>query len=42
MKTQGGSLKDTVYLLGGLLILITITWLLDDNRIIAAQGTAQH
>ena len=33
MKAQGGSLKVTVYLLDGLLILpiITTTWLLGDN-----------
>ena len=30
MKTQGGSLKDAVYLLGGLftLIILTTSWLL--------------
>ena len=40
MKAQGGSLKVAVYLFDGLfiLLLITTTWLLDDNAFLQPRG----
>ena len=44
MKAQGGSLKVTVYLFGGLFILliITTTWLLGDNVFLQPWGVIMN